>query len=143
MGESRQSGPGALNALEDGLHLLRRTPLSTMLFHWIGSAPFTLGVLLFWNDITQYRPSNAACVADSLALAALLAWMNCWRAAFAGRLRAQLGGGPAAPTDLWRMAGCQSLLGASKPIVLPLSLLMVFPLAQTVAFYRYASVGGV
>jgi hypothetical protein len=133
-----------MSALEDAVHLLRRTPLSTLLLHWIGSAPFTLGVLLFWNDITQYRPSNAACVADSLALAALLAWMNCWRAAFAGRLRAQLGGQldgyPAGPIAVWRMAGCQSLLGASKPIVLPLTLLMVFPLAQTVAFYRYASV---
>jgi hypothetical protein len=144
MREPRHSGSDALNALEDAVHLLRRTPLSTLLFHWIGSAPFTLGVLLFWNDITQYRPSNAACVADSLALAALLAWMNCWRAAFAGRLRAELGGQldgyPAAPLGMWRMAGCQSLLGASKPIVLPLALLMVFPLAQTVAFYRYASV---
>jgi hypothetical protein len=133
-----------MSALEDALHLLRRTPLSTLLFHWIGSAPFTLGVLLFWNDITQYRPSNAACVADSLALAALLAWMNCWRAAFAWRLRAQLGGqldgSPTAPFGVWRMAGCQSLLGASKLFVLPLALLMVFPLAQTVAFYRYASV---
>jgi hypothetical protein len=66
--------------------------------------------------------------------------MNCWRAAFAGRLRAQLSGGPPAPLGVWRMAGCQSLLGASKPIVLPLALLMVFPLPQTVAFYRYASV---
>jgi len=138
--EPRQAGAAAMSALEDAVHLLRRTPLSTLLLHWIGSAPFTLGVLLFWNDITQYRPSNAACVADSLALAALLAWMNCWRAAFAGRLRAQLGGYPSAPIAVWRMAGCQSLLGASKPIVLPLALLIVFPLAQTVAFYRYASV---
>jgi hypothetical protein len=133
-----------MSALEDAIHLLRRAPPSTLLFHWIGSAPFTLGVLLFWNDITQYRPSNAACAADSLALAALLAWMNCWRAAFAGRLRAQLGAhldeDSAAPVGVWRMAGCQSLLGASKLFVLPLALLMVFPLAQTVAFYRYASV---
>jgi hypothetical protein len=144
MREPRNSGAAAMSALEDAVHLLRRTPLSTLLCHWIGGAPFTLGVLLFWNDITQYRPSNAACVADSLALAALLAWMNCWRAAFAGRLRAQLGGQldgyPPAPIDVWRMAGWQSLLGAGKLIVLPLALLMVFPLAQTVAFYRYASV---
>ena len=106
-----------MSALEDAIHLLRRTPLSTLLFHWIGSAPFTLGVLLFWNDITQYRPSDAACVADSLALAALLAWMNCWRAAFAGRLRwelgAQLDGSAVASLGVWRMAGCQSRLGAS------------------------------
>src|ERR1700721_2569706 len=104
-------GAAAMSALEDAGHLLRRTPLSTLLCHWIGSAPFTLAVLLFWNDITQYRPSNAACVADSLALAALLAWMNCWRAAFAGRLRAQLGGAPAAGARGWKMGGYRRLRG--------------------------------
>jgi hypothetical protein len=140
MPETRNSGSAALNALEDGVHLLRRTPLSTLLLDWIGSAPFTLALLLFWNDITQYRPSNAACVADALALGALLAWMNCWRAAFAGRLRAQLAGGLPAPIAVWRMAGTESLLGASKLLALPLALLMTFPLARTVAFYRYAAV---
>src|SRR5580692_4694163 len=96
---SRQSGSQTLSALEDAIHLLRAAPLSTLLCHWTGSAPFALAVMLFWNDITQYRPSNAACVADSLALAILLAWMNCWRSAFAGRLRAQLGGASAAPVN--------------------------------------------
>jgi Domain of unknown function (DUF4129) len=137
---SRQSGSQTLSALEDAIHLLRAAPLSTLLCHWTGSAPFTLAVMLFWNDITQYRPSNAACVADSLALAALLAWMNCWRATFAGRLRAQLGGAPAAGASAWKMAGFQSLLGASKLVVLPVSALILFPLASTVAFYRYAAV---
>jgi len=140
MPNPRQPGSETMSALEDAVHLLRRAPLSTLLCHWIGSAPFTLAVMLFWNDVTQYRPSNAACVADSLALAALLAWMNCWRSAFAGKLRAQLGGAPAAGANLWRMAGSQSLLGASKLVVLPLSVLIVFPLASTVAFYRYAAV---
>ncbi len=129
-----------MSVLEDAVHLLRNAPLSTLLCHWTGSAPFTLAVILFWNDITQYLPSNAACVADSLALAVLLAWMNCWRAVFAGRLRAQLAGAPPAGVSVWRMAGYQSLLGAGKLIVLPIAALIVFPLASTVAFYRYASV---
>ena len=129
-----------MNGLEDAVHLLRSAPLSTLLCHWTGSAPFALAVMLFWNDITQYRPSNAACVADSLALAVLLAWMNFWRALFASKLRAQLGDAPAAGMNAWRMAGYQSLLGASKLIVLPISVLIVFPWASTVAFYRYAAV---
>ena len=140
MRKSLQSGSQTMNALEDAVHLLRSAPLSTLLCHWTGSAPFTLAAMLFWNDVTQYRPSNAACVADSLALAVLLTWMNCWRAVFAGKLRAQLGGAPAAGSSVWRMAGCQSLLGASKLIALPVSVLIVFPLASTVAFYRYAAV---
>jgi hypothetical protein len=143
-----RDGSQTIGALEDAVNLLRAAPLSTLLCHWIGSAPFTLAVMLFWIDITQYRPSNAACTADSLALAALLAWMNCWRATFAGKLRTQLGGGPVAggntrtmaDNSTWRMAGYQSLLGASKLVVLPIAALIVFPLASTVAFYRYAAV---
>ncbi len=80
------------------------------------------------------------CIIDSLALAISLAWMNCWRAVFACRLRAQLAGAQDTSINAWRMSGYQSLLGATKLIVLPLSALIVFPLASVVAFYRYAAV---
>ena len=140
MPNPHQPGAQTLSDLEDAVNLLRAAPLSTLLCHWTGSAPFALAAMLFWNDITQFRPSNAATVADSLALAVLLSWMNAWRAAYAARLRAQLSGARYAPIAVFRMAGYQSLLGASKLIVLPLSALIVFPLAWTVAFYRYASV---
>ena len=132
--------PQTMSALEDAVHLLRAAPLSTLLCHWIGSAPFALAAMLFWNDITQYRPSNAACVADSLALAALLAWMNCWRAAFAGRLRAQLARRPAAAHRRVANGRLSDFARRQQADRTAVSVLIVFPLASTVAFYRYAAV---
>jgi hypothetical protein len=132
-----------IQLLEDSLNLLRQAKPGTLLYHWIGSAPFALGLLRFWNDVTNPRTPGTVCLVESLALAALLVWMNCWRAVFAGRLRRQLGG---AADPLWtrrriyRLIAAQSFFGATKLLVLPFATLITFPLAVTVAFYRNLAV---
>jgi len=134
---------GAVPLLEGAAHLLRRTPLATLLCSLMGTAPFALGLLLFWNDVTSPRTTNATCAIESAVLALLLAWMNCWRAVFAGRLRRQLTGAPDSPWNwrrTWRLFGGQAFLGSSKLLVLPLSAVIVFPFAWVVAFYRSTAV---
>ena len=148
---------GAIPALEDAVRLLRQAPLATLLCHWVGSAPFALVAMWCWNDLTNPRTLDSTGALESFALALLLAWMNCWRAVFAGRLRRQLSGagtltssagGLAAgsiPTPwttgrLWRMVASQSFFGATKLVIMPLAWLTVFPLASTVAFYRNVAV---
>ena len=133
-----RAGSEAIGSLEAAVQLLRRTALSTLLCHWIGSAPFALALLLFWSDVTQYRPSSAACAEDALLLAALLPWMNCWRAVFAGRLRGQLSGQAPQRVRFWRMLTMQSFLGALKLVGMPLAMLCIFPAAATAAFFRYS-----
>jgi hypothetical protein len=143
--------------MEDAVRLLRQAPLATLLCHWVGSAPFALVAMWCWNDLTNPRTLDSTGALESFALALLLAWMNCWRAVFAGRLRRQLSGagtltssagGLAAgsiPTPwttgrLWRMVASQSFFGATKLVIMPLAWLTVFPLASTVAFYRNVAV---
>ena len=63
---------GALDLLEDAVHALRAAPLATIACHLMGSAPFALGLLVFWNDMTQPRTSDATCALEALALALLL-----------------------------------------------------------------------
>jgi hypothetical protein len=136
-----QSGPLAL--LEDAAHLLRRAPLDILLCHWIGSVPLVLALLVFWNQLTHPPVPDVACAAESLAVALLLVWMSCWRAAFAGRLHRQLSGTPERPWNrrrVWRLVGNQAFLAATKLLMLPLSLAAVYPFARVVAFYRYAAV---
>lgn len=131
--------PSAISVLEDAAHLLRRAPLDTLLCHWVGSVPFALGLLLFWNDLTHPRVSDLACAVESLAVALLLIWMNSWRSVFAGKLHRQLSGAAEKPWDrrrVWRLIANESFLAAAKLVVLPLSLLAVFPFAGTVAFFR-------
>src|ERR1039458_4947346 len=52
---------GAIPLLEDAVHLLRRAPLATLLCHLVGSAPLVLGLLIFWNDVTNTHTSNSTC----------------------------------------------------------------------------------
>ncbi|HUA62718.1 MAG TPA: DUF4129 domain-containing protein [Verrucomicrobiae bacterium] len=135
-----RSNPVAL--LEDAAHLLRQAPLDVMLRHWIGSVPFALGVLLFWDDQSHHN-SDARCAAGALILAILLIWMNCWRGVYAGRLHRQLSGAPDRPWDGRRVRNLiagQSFLAGAKMLLLPISLLAIFPFATTVAFFRNTAV---
>ena len=134
---------GSVSLLEDATHLLRRTSLETLLCHWIGSVPLALALLIFWNNLTHPPMSDLACAAESLAVALLLIWMSCWRSVFAGRLLRALSG--AAETTwnsrrVWRLVSSQTFLAATKLLMLPISLVAVFPFATTVEFYRYAAV---
>jgi hypothetical protein len=148
---------GVIPALEDAIRLLRQAPLATLVCHWVGSAPFALVVMWFWNDLTNPRTLDSTGALESFALALLLVWMNCWRAVFAGRLRRQLGGaGALAGSDgglvdgtigtpwtarrIWRIVAVQSFFGATKLVIMPLACLTVFPIASTVAFYRNLAV---
>lgn len=133
---------GAIPLLEDAVHLLRSAPLSTLLCHLVGSAPLALGLLIFWSDVTNTHTSNSACANESMVLALLLAWMNCWRAVFAGRLRRQLSATDDAPWSwrrVWNLLAGQAFLGSTRLIVVPAAALIVFPFAWVVGFYRSAT----
>src|SRR5690242_18453569 len=117
--------------MEDAARLLRRTSPGVVALHWVGTAPFALGVLRYWSDITNPRTPDAKCAIEALGLALLLVWMNCWRAVYAGRLRRQLAGLAETPWTgrrVWRLVAGQSLFGAMKLIVMPVAWLVMFPL---------------
>jgi uncharacterized protein DUF4129 len=139
---TRPAGPGTIAVLEEAVQLLRQAPFSTLVCHAIGSVPFALGLLVFWNSLTTERLTDAACAIQAFALALLLLWMNCWRAVFAGHLRRQLDGTPGTPWT-WsraaRLAAGQAFLGGTKLVILPLAALVGFPLAAATAFYRNAT----
>ncbi len=129
--------------MEDAVQLLRRTPLATWVYHWLGGVPFALGVLRFSNDVLNPRLPDTVCAAEAFALALLLLWMNCWRAVFAGRLRDQLsdGGGPRwTGRRVANLVAVQAFLGPARLVVVPLAGLIVFPLASAVDFFRTAAV---
>lgn len=138
-------GAGAIALLEEGTHLLRRTPLSTLACHWIGSVPLALAALRYWSDIGNPRTSDAQCAAEAAGLALLLVWMNCWRAVFAGRLSRQLSGSRETPWTARRLSNLlavQSLAGATRLPMMVIASLVVFPLSATVSFYRNIAVLG-
>jgi hypothetical protein len=142
MAEQNLSGSDAIDILESAMQLLRRTPLDTLLIHWTGSVPFAIAFLVFWNDVSQFRTTAAACAADAAILTLGLAWMSCWRALYAGRLRSQLSGDVYRRPGLWQLISTQTLLGAAKPAAVPLALATIVGFPNVTAFFRYAAVLG-
>ncbi|HWC98269.1 MAG TPA: DUF4129 domain-containing protein [Candidatus Sulfopaludibacter sp.] len=141
MARSR-AGFSPLSLLEEAVHVLRRAGLKALLCHWSGSVPFALVFLFCWNSLTGGPLSDLQCAAGALALALALIWMNCRRAVYAGRLRRQLSGTPETPwtpARRWQVVSLQAFLAATKPVALLISLLVLFPFARTVAFYRTAA----
>jgi len=133
----------AIDLAEEAAEALRAAPLATLVCHWIGSVPFALALLIFWNDMTSPGARDATCALEALALALLLAWMNCWRAVFAGRIQGQLGLAAQARCSrrgIWRLIVSQVFLGGTKLLTLPLAILITLPVPATIAFYRNAAV---
>src|SRR5689334_9480906 len=135
--------PSPVSLLEDAAHLLRSAPLDTLVCHWIGSVPFAVTLLIFWNNATHPPLADLACAAQALAVALLYLWMNCWRAVFAGSLHGDLSGAADRPWNagrIRRLIANQAFVAATKPIVLPLSFIAVVPFTATVGFYRSVAV---
>lgn len=134
---------GSIRLLEDAVRLVRRASPATMICHPIGAVPMALALLLAWNMATDSRTSDAAWARVALLPTLGLVWMNCWRAVYAGRLRAALSGTAARPWTrgrVLRLVATQSCLGAAKLVLLPMAILVLFPWAETIAFFRYATV---
>jgi uncharacterized protein DUF4129 len=132
-----------IGQLEAAVEVLRQAPSGTLLTHWIGSAPLAFAALLSWNSVTNTRTADASWAGQSILLALLLVWMNCCRTVFAGRLWRNLRGVSDrswTARRVFRLAAIQSFSGATKLLVLPFSLLILFPWANTVAFYRTLAV---
>ena len=132
-----------LNRADEAVRLLRQAPFETLLVHWTGSAPMALGLLAFRSQVTRPHASTAAVAGSALVLALLLLWMNCRRSVFAGKLRRQVSGTADPPWTrqrLLRLITAQAWFGATKLYLVPLSAMIVFPAADTVASYRIAAV---
>jgi len=133
----------AIRLLEDAVGLLRQVRFSVFLTHWLGSVPLALALLVGWTSVTNTRTTDAFWAGESLILALLLLWMNCCRTVYAGSLRRHLSGAAGVPWSArraFRMAAIQSFYGATKLVVLPFCLLILFPWAKVVAFYRTLAV---
>lgn len=134
---------GALQLLEDAVRAMRAAPFSTLTWHYAGSLPMAIGAAFFWNEITHPANAGPRLALDALVLAILLGWLNVCRGVYASRLRDQLAGIPseaASVRSLWRIAPTQVLLGATKLVALPLSIVSIILIAPTVAFFRNAAV---
>ncbi len=135
----RRAARGALELIEEAVHLLRLSPLSVLGSYYLGSLPFVLGFLYFWADMSRSSTAREHCASFALAVALLFLWMKTWQAVFARRLKAQITDrpAPALTVSRWaRVAVIQIILQPSGLFLLALSLAILLPFGWVYAFYQ-------
>lgn len=149
MKKARQQaqGEGALDLVESAIHLLRRTPIATHLVYHLASAPFVLGLLWFWSDMTRGAHADERLAPGALILTFLYAAMKTGQSAFCSRLRESVSGHPATPWSLrrWlRLLTTQASLHPLGFVLFPLSVFpfLMIPTPWLLAFFQGVSVSG-
>jgi hypothetical protein len=132
----------AIRIIEEAVHLLRSAPGRLLAGYYLGSAPFVLGLMYFWADMS--RSANAAehSAMAALSLAILYVWMKSWQTVFMHQVRAQMTGEPPYRWSLRRIASVaatQSLIQSTRFIVLPVAGVVLIPFGFCYAFYQNAA----
>jgi hypothetical protein len=122
-----------LELLEQAVSLLRAAPSHAWNYYVAGSAPLLAAVVYCVAGASVHPISADEIELGAAALTALFLWMSWTKIRFASLLQAQLSGehGKWSGGATWVTAAFQGM----QLIVVPLSLLAVFPFAWSVAFF--------
>jgi len=140
-----QRGRPAIDVIEEAVHLLRTSPVSTLLIYYTGAIPFALGMLYFWADMSRGAYAHRHIALASFGMALLYLWLKCWQAVFATKLRESVA---AAPNSKWslhrtiKLALVQGMIQPSRLIIHPIALILTIPFGWVTAFYEGVSVVG-
>ena len=135
----RQLDKGAIELIEEAVHLLRRAPTAILASYYAGGLPFVLASLYFWADMSRSPFAYQHLAGGALGLAALFVWMKLCHSIFARRLRALMAGEPLPALSFRscrRIFISQAALQTTGLFVLPFSLILTVPFAWVYAFYQ-------
>ncbi len=136
---SRRINTGAVQLIEEAVHVLRKIPVVFFIPYYLGTMPFLLGLLYFWNDMAKNAFARDYCLTASLGLALLYVWMKTWQSVFSIKIYDYVSRNKTRRWSLSKvsqMAMVQTILHASSIVVLPVALLVTLPFAWTVAMYQ-------
>ena len=133
----------ALRIIEEATHLLRTAPGLLLSVYFLGSVPFVLGLLYFWADMSRSANADEYSAAAALGLAILFAWMKVWQRLFALRVHRLISCHLPQPRS-WRhiasATASQTLIQATRFIVMPVAALLAIPFGYCYAFYHNVAV---
>ncbi len=132
----------AIRIIEEAVHLLRSAPGSLLAGYYLGSAPFVLGLMYFWADMSRSANAGEHHTMAALSLAFLYVWMKFWQTVFTHQVRAHMTGEPPYRWSLRRItsvAATQSLIQSTRFIVLPVAGVVLIPFGFCYAFYQNAA----
>ena len=133
----------ALRIIEETVHLLRTAPGLLLSVYYLGSVPFVLGLLYFWAHMSRSPHASEYSAAAALGLAVLFVWMKVWQTIFALRAHDRISGDLLHSRTLRQfasIAATQTLIQATRFIVMPVAALLAIPFGYCYAFYHNAAV---
>ena len=141
MKQSRSPLPaqGALEIIEEAVHLLRRSSATRIASYYIGSLPFILGFLYFWADMSRSAFAQRYCAGAAIGLSILFLWMKCWQAIFTQGLKDELCGEAKTGWNVRRIARLIKIQAVIQPLglfLLPIALVVTIPFGWFYAFYQ-------
>ena len=141
--KKQQPGKGALDIIEEVIHVLRRAPFRVVASYYVGTLPFVLGLLFFWADMSKSAYARAHLAQGAFVLALLFVWMKTWQAVYAGQVMAGVRDEPG-PRWTWRrllrLAARQTIVQPFGLLLLPLALVVVVPFGWMYALYQNLTV---
>ncbi len=139
----RSQAVPALDLLEQGMHLLRRTPAADFLIWLAGALPFTVALLFFWAEMSRAAHAESRLFTSAWALAGLFVWLKTCQAVFAGRLLARASADETASWNLRNWLGVLVTQAALQPLtllVLPVAAVLTLPFAWAFAWTQNVAV---
>ncbi|MCX7887247.1 MAG: hypothetical protein N3B01_08375 [Verrucomicrobiae bacterium] len=131
-----------LDLVDEAVHRLRQSP-QPLALHLVGTAPFAVGLLYFWADMSSGAFAAQRCAGEAFLLALLYLWMKTWHCIFAGRMYAELAGeSPPRWTcrRLLRVLAVQAVFQPSSFLLLPVAAVLTAPFMWIYAFYQNLTV---
>ncbi|MEO0793530.1 MAG: hypothetical protein AAFX93_00120 [Verrucomicrobiota bacterium] len=128
--EKLEGAKSGLDLVEEGVHLARRAPLIAWIWYFLGTGPFLVGFLFFWNDMAHSGLAYQHVVSGAFLMAVAFVWMRYCQVRFARCLWEVVRDAPTEPLSLRKGASImmtQAQWQTTAMIALPLSLFLVFP----------------
>ncbi|HSI09967.1 MAG TPA: hypothetical protein VK985_15370 [Rariglobus sp.] len=138
----KSDAPGAVELIEEAVHLLRSAPAAAWVIYLAGAVPWVLGLGYFWASASWFAPRPEAILWQALGLTALYMVLKVAQAEFCGRLRAVRFGVEPTPLgwrQLARTAARQARVQGWAVPLLALASLVVFPLGAVWMYFENAT----
>jgi len=141
MRQNRKEQPvrGALEIIEEAVHVLRRSSVTQIASYYVGSLPFVLGFLYFWADMSRSAFAQRHCAEAAIGLSLLFLWMKFWQAVFTRGVKERVYGEPETDWNFLRVARLIRIQAVNQPVglfLLPVALLITIPFGWAYAFFQ-------
>lgn len=136
--KKRQDRTGAISIAEEAFQTICSLPVAIWVPYVLGTFPFVLGLLYFWNDMSKNAFAGEYCLRASLGMSLLFVWMKAWQSVFSMRVYANVSRQKfhATFSSLIRMVMQQTIFHTTAFFVLPVAALITIPFAWMFAMYQ-------